>query len=132
MVCCLVSGRNIVVFSDCPSLTQLIRYILEKPNLYNTSHSPEQLSKWRTLYARLYDGMQRVWQDTHDILCNDAPEGYMPEELEGDASSLTTKDILSYSWRALKESSLVVRALAVRCPVPVSYTHLTLPTIYSV
>lgn len=38
-----------------------------------------------------------------NLLCNDAPEGYMPEDME-EAVDVTTKDILSYAWRALKES----------------------------
>jgi len=40
------------------------------------------------------------------ILCNDAPEGLSSDDAD-DEAELTTKDVLSYSWRALKESRLV-------------------------
>ena len=40
------------------------------------------------------------------MLCSDAPEGHVLEELE-DELEINTKDILSYSWRALKEARFV-------------------------
>ena len=40
------------------------------------------------------------------MLCSDAPEGHVPEELE-DELEINSKDILSYSWRALKEARFV-------------------------
>jgi hypothetical protein len=49
---------------------------------------------------------QRVWTGVPDVLCQDAPEGYVPDETAED-EGITTKDILSYSWRALKEARCV-------------------------
>lgn len=43
----------------------------------------------------------------HDVLCNDAPEGYIPDEMDEEIS-INTKDILSYCWRALKEARCVM------------------------
>jgi hypothetical protein len=59
--------------------------------------------KLRETIDRLVNLLQAVWEVVRDVLCNDAPEGHVPNELEHD-SSLTYKDILSYSWRALKEA----------------------------
>lgn len=54
------------------------------------------------LIARTIDVLHEIWNLVHDVLCNDAPEGHVPADVE-DNSALTYKDILSYSWRALKE-----------------------------
>ncbi|EME84523.1 uncharacterized protein MYCFIDRAFT_214770 [Pseudocercospora fijiensis CIRAD86] len=59
----------------------------------------------RTLFVDLI----RVWKLVKPILCDDAPEGYLPEELEETPNS--TKETLSYCWRALKESSLLLSSL---------------------
>jgi hypothetical protein len=40
-------------------------------------------------------------------LCADAPEGHVPEEME-EETSVDTKEILSYSWRGLKEARCVI------------------------
>ena len=56
-----------------------------------------------SIISRIYHLIMRAWQVVRDILCNDAPEGFMPEEVEYD-SCTDTKDVLSYAWRSLKES----------------------------
>ncbi|KAI9712129.1 MAG: hypothetical protein M1820_001838 [Bogoriella megaspora] len=61
------------------------------------------------LRQRTIDCLSGVWQSTRKILCNDAPEGHIPEDF--DEVDLDTKTILSFSWRALKESSLLHRTL---------------------
>ncbi|KXT12951.1 hypothetical protein AC579_4056 [Pseudocercospora musae] len=57
----------------------------------------------------LFDDLVRVWELVKPILCDDAPEGYLPEELKETPNS--TKETLSYCWRALKESSLLLSSL---------------------
>jgi hypothetical protein len=63
---------------------------------------PVVFSCLKKLYLRLYDTFQDVWTCVHDTLCNDTTEGIAAEELEEE--DIGTKDVLSYSWRALKES----------------------------
>lgn len=58
---------------------------------------------WRKFHDRIVVALHEVWVCVHDVLCNDAPEGYVPDELDEDFS-ISTKDILSYCWRALKEA----------------------------
>ena len=62
------------------------------------------------LPSRLAGCLHKVWQTVKPILCNDAPEGYMPDNSE-EISDVSTKDTLSYCWRALKESSLLLGTL---------------------
>ncbi|KAI0506793.1 putative death-receptor fusion protein-domain-containing protein [Xylaria bambusicola] len=54
---------------------------------------------------------QRIWQAVQYILCDDSPEGHLPEELQ-QVEGLDTKDLLSYSFRAVHESSNLMRTIA--------------------
>ncbi|KAI1117099.1 putative death-receptor fusion protein-domain-containing protein [Nemania sp. NC0429] len=54
---------------------------------------------------------RRVWQAVQHILCDDSPEGHLPEELQ-QIEGLDTKDLLSYSFRAIHESSNLLRTIA--------------------
>ncbi|KAH7412798.1 putative death-receptor fusion protein-domain-containing protein [Cadophora sp. MPI-SDFR-AT-0126] len=63
-----------------------------------------------TLQHRMASYCSRVWQAVKDILCNDSPEGYLPEELD-ELEDVDTKDVLSYSFRAVHESSNLMRSL---------------------
>jgi hypothetical protein len=49
------------------------------------------------------ESFETLWSCVKNTLCADAPEGHVPEDLE-EEMSLDTKEILSYSWRALKEA----------------------------
>ncbi|KAI3338899.1 putative death-receptor fusion protein-domain-containing protein [Ustulina deusta] len=60
---------------------------------------------------RVISYCQRVWRAVQHILCDDSPEGHLPEELQ-QIEGLDTKDLLSYSFRAIHESSNLMRTLA--------------------
>ncbi|KAI0808471.1 putative death-receptor fusion protein-domain-containing protein [Xylaria sp. FL0064] len=60
---------------------------------------------------RLISCCQRVWRAVQHILCDDSPEGHLPEELQ-QIEGLDTKDLLSYSFRAIHESSNLMRTVA--------------------
>ncbi|EMC99390.1 hypothetical protein BAUCODRAFT_64529, partial [Baudoinia panamericana UAMH 10762] len=62
------------------------------------------------LVDRLINCLYTIWDVVKPTLCNDAPEGYLPEEME-EAAEISTKDTLSYCWRALKEASLLLGAI---------------------
>ena len=70
------------------------------------SSSPDvtAIQRLRGILVRLHKSFHDVWSCVYETLCNDAPEGFVPEELEEE--DIGTKDVLSYSWRALKESRL--------------------------
>lgn len=46
---------------------------------------------------------RRIWNVVRDVLCDDSPEGHLPEELD-EMEGLDTKNLLSYSFRAIDES----------------------------
>ena len=75
-----------------------IRYVLTQSKCQNDFES---------LPSRIETCLHRVWEVVKPVLCDDAPEGYLPDEIEG-MPEISTKDTLSYCWRALKESSLLL------------------------
>ena len=86
-----------------------LRYIVDQPDFYQTmSNAPKETSaQWRQLHKDIVTSIESFWSYVHHVLCADAPEGHMPDELE-DEESLDTKEVLSYSWRGLKEARYVV------------------------
>ncbi|KAF2803660.1 uncharacterized protein BDZ99DRAFT_546992 [Mytilinidion resinicola] len=94
-----------------------IRFIVERADFYSILEAAprKSLEAWRNLHSRLYMAFHDVWNCVQNVLCNDAPEGHVPDDMEAD-SQTTTKDILSYSWRALKEASLLLRAIVSKAP----------------
>lgn len=90
----------------------MARLVLEAPGLYpglSAFISPI----WLAFHGRLVAGLRDVWNCVKGVLCNDAPEGFVPDDI-GAEPSINTKDILSYCWRALKESRWVVLYRSVR------------------
>lgn len=65
--------------------------------------SESELRSVQVLQDRLMICSERVWAAVRDILCDDSPEGHLPEDLE-EVDGLDTKDILSYSFRAVHEA----------------------------
>lgn len=82
-----------------------LRYVVDQPDFYAllSSMSPEAFSKWKYLHSDIVESIESLWNCVYHVLCADAPEGHVPDELE-DEGSLDTKEILSYSWRGLKEA----------------------------
>lgn len=58
---------------------------------------------------------EQVWETVRDTLCNDAPEGYVPDDA-ADSADMDIKSALSYSWRALKEASNLLRTIVLKAP----------------
>ncbi|KJZ78987.1 hypothetical protein HIM_01760 [Hirsutella minnesotensis 3608] len=63
-----------------------------------------------SLLARLISCCERVWEAVKDVLCDDSPEGHLPQELE-EVEGLDTKGLLSFSFRAVHESSNLLRTV---------------------
>ncbi|KAL4992354.1 putative death-receptor fusion protein-domain-containing protein [Aspergillus falconensis] len=87
-----------------------LRYIISSPNFHTLvsregSDSPEN---WRSIHTRIASLCDRIWEEVKPQLCIDSPEGHAAEPIED--LKVGPKDILSYSWRALRESSLLVHA----------------------
>lgn len=66
----------------------------------------ESFNELKSIHHQLLDDFNTTWNVVKDILSADAPEGHVPEDME-EEMSLDTKEILSYSWRGLKEARYV-------------------------
>ncbi|CAI6088687.1 unnamed protein product [Clonostachys chloroleuca] len=73
--------------------------------------SGSSLDAGQAVQNRLVSCCEQIWDAVRDILCDDSPEGHLPQELE-EVDGINTKDILSYSFRAIHESSNLIRAMA--------------------
>ncbi|KAJ3529859.1 hypothetical protein NM208_g9572 [Fusarium decemcellulare] len=72
--------------------------------------SESELQSVKGLQDSLVTCCERVWAAVRDILCDDSPEGHLPQELE-EVDGLDTKDVLSYSFRSVHEASNLMRIL---------------------
>ncbi|KAJ4268477.1 hypothetical protein NW762_002540 [Fusarium torreyae] len=70
--------------------------------------SESELRSVQALQDSLVVCCERVWAAVRDILCDDSPEGHLPQELE-EVDGLDTKDVLSYSFRSVHEASNLMR-----------------------
>ncbi|KAI3394073.1 hypothetical protein diail_3249 [Diaporthe ilicicola] len=85
-----------------------IRYMWEV--LSQTRYNEAQLQLLALPQRRITELCARIWDTVSYVLCDDSPEGNMPEDLE-DTEGLDTKGLLSYSFRAIHESSNLMRAI---------------------
>ncbi|CAN8096998.1 unnamed protein product [Discula destructiva] len=75
-------------------------------NLY----TDDELQLLANPQSRIIDLCTRIWNAVSYVLCDDSPEGHLPEELE-EIEGLDTKGLLSYSFRATHESSNLLRTI---------------------
>jgi hypothetical protein len=81
------------------------RYIVDQDNFYEAlSAAPaDSFIQWKEAHDEILGSVEAFWSCIQHILCIDAPEGHVPDEIDEEAN-LDTKEILSYSWRGLKEA----------------------------
>ena len=86
-----------------------LRYIVDQHGFYTgLSSAPEEaLERWKQLHREVVASIELLWSYVYHVLCADAPEGHIPDEMD-DETSLDTKEVLSYSWRGVKEARYVL------------------------
>ncbi|KAI2630954.1 hypothetical protein GGR54DRAFT_584917 [Hypoxylon sp. NC1633] len=80
-------------------------------SLSSTKFTEKDLKRLAELQDRAVTSGWRIWQTVRHVLCDDSPEGHLPEDLD-EVEGLDTKDLLSYSFRAIHESSNLMRTIA--------------------
>ncbi|EUC41218.1 hypothetical protein COCMIDRAFT_9044 [Bipolaris oryzae ATCC 44560] len=108
-----------------------LRYVVDQPDFYAfvSDMSPGAFINWKRLHGDVVESIESLWNCVYHVLCADAPEGHIPEELE-DEGSLDTKEILSYSWRGLKEASVLLRTIISKAPVGDAEGDLVTPQLF--
>ncbi|OJJ31583.1 hypothetical protein ASPWEDRAFT_697288 [Aspergillus wentii DTO 134E9] len=87
-----------------------LRYIVSMSDFYSLISEPKNTAyiEWKTVHSRITSLCDKIWDGVKPVLCIDSPEGHTDEPVED--LNVGPKDILSYSWRALREASLLLHA----------------------
>lgn len=100
-----------------------VRFIIESIDFKQFIINDQEVERWKRHVKRLVDSIFEIWNVVKSILCHDSPEGNLPEEFESNFQpdleaqyGAATQVILSYSWRAVKESTSLLNALLDRIP----------------
>lgn len=84
---------------------EISRYIVSRTDYVRSLDA--SLDQWEVFDRRIFSVCSGVWEVVQDVLCFDAPEGHDISEDDFNEQDRGTKDILSFCWRALKESRSV-------------------------
>ncbi|KAF2270317.1 hypothetical protein CC78DRAFT_611968 [Lojkania enalia] len=108
-----------------------LRYIVNQEQFYTeiALSNQQERGQWKLIHDRICTCFESLWSCIRDVLCADAPEGHIPEELEEDMS-IDTKEILSYSWRGLKEASVLLRTIVSKAPIGPSEPSMLTPLVF--
>ncbi|KAJ5550352.1 Armadillo-like helical [Penicillium sp. DV-2018c] len=91
--------------------TSGLRYIVLMPNFHSLISEGSEFAAWRSVHDRIVAICDKIWKEAKPLLCIDSPEGHSDEPTED--LNVGPKDALSYSWRSLRESSLLLHATLV-------------------
>ncbi len=86
-----------------------LKYIIEKSGFHKRSPSDLVLKDTDVTLSRLLHLCYSIWHAVRTDLCVDSPE--MSCEVDTTSPFEGPKDFLSYSWRTLRDSSLLVQAI---------------------
>jgi hypothetical protein len=108
-------GRVLVLSHSYPA-ANVLRFIIDHEQFYSSisQAAVTKLSQWKEAHDEILNCVEDFWACIQHILCADAPEGLVPDDIDEDVS-LDTKEILSYSWRGLKEARCVHVTCTERC-----------------
>ena len=71
---------------------------------HNDEAIDQNLFPWRKFHSQIFQKCVEIWNTVKCVLCVDSPEGHIIEVSDDTSMDVGTKDVLSFSWRALKES----------------------------
>lgn len=78
-----------------------LRYIWQV--MSDIKFGTSELEAVLALQDQLVDQCERIWYAVRDVLCDDSPEGHLPQDLR-DFEGINTRDLLSYCFRSVHES----------------------------
>ncbi|KAL1891138.1 hypothetical protein Cpir12675_005073 [Ceratocystis pirilliformis] len=85
-------------------------YILQ--TCQETTYESAELQSMLEIQTKLISFGTRMWELVCDILCDNSPEGFLPDDLE-EVDGIGTKDVLSFSFRSVDESSKLLRTIII-------------------
>ncbi|PWW77429.1 hypothetical protein C7212DRAFT_292868 [Tuber magnatum] len=90
-----------------------LRFIFEERGVYEGAFKGPS---GKLIISQILGSCMDIWRMSKDILCFVSPEGYVPQEMideeaEEDDDEMDTQNVMSYCWRAIKESSALLGAI---------------------
>lgn len=82
--------------------------------LETSESSEEDAPAWKEVHERIFKFCEEIWRLTKAPLCFDSPEGHVPVDFDEKDEDMSTQMVMSYSWRAVKESSSLLGAILSR------------------
>jgi len=136
----LKSGGLAEGVTSCAAIHGVIsglRLILERKDISGHISRPtaEETAAWRELHQKLISFCCDMWDLVGPVLCAAAPEGHTlePEDEEDGnggvedfysaGGDVTTQALMSYAWRAIKESSELLSAIISHARYPDIINH---------
>ncbi|KAJ4334469.1 hypothetical protein N0V95_009156 [Ascochyta clinopodiicola] len=95
-----------------------LTYIVDQDGFYPSisKESNDARHTWVQSHGDIITSFESLWAIIFNVLCADAPEGNVPDEVE-ESASLDTREVLSYSWRGLKEASVLIRTMITKATI---------------
>jgi hypothetical protein len=84
--------------------------------LYPVNLSEKSAAAWKEVHERIFKACEEIWRLTKAPLCFDSPEGHVPSEIDEEDEDMNTQTVMSYSWRAIKESSALLGTILRKAP----------------
>ncbi|CCG80987.1 Putative uncharacterized protein [Taphrina deformans PYCC 5710] len=96
-----------------------LRYMIESLE-YQSEHGQQKIDHWSKLYSRIIKSCKHIWETIKEVLTDDSPEGKLPASvdlLQNDfLRGQDAQVILSFCWRALRETSNLLTMVLVKTP----------------
>jgi hypothetical protein len=108
MVSLVQSGKYFV--SNPTKKKKVLKQLCRACITSGPSTEGDSAAEWRPVCKSLLNSCGTIWDIVSPILCDSAPEGFTFDD-EEDGNSPDTQSIMSYSWRAIKESSALISAV---------------------
>ncbi|KAF1925672.1 uncharacterized protein M421DRAFT_423501 [Didymella exigua CBS 183.55] len=108
-----------------------LTYIVDQDDLYPAiaNEPAETRQNWVEAHNELITSFESLWSIVYNVLCADAPEGNVPDEVD-DAANLDTREVLSYSWRGLKEASVLIRTIITKASIGDDEKAIIAPAVF--
>lgn len=84
-----------------------LRYVLEGPFTGSLPSGAFTGAAWSKSVSTLLRLPSEIWESLGPVLCIDAPEGHVPDDMDDQDDQVDTKTIMSFAWRAVKEARYV-------------------------
>jgi hypothetical protein len=91
--------------------------ILQSNDLYPAEFPKKNIAAWKRVHERMFKACEEIWRLTKAPLCFDSPEGHVPSEIDEGDEDMNTQTVMSYSWRAIKESSALLGIIFEKAPM---------------